>query len=114
MSESAEIVNLPLPPQCPHCKYFLPGTVRDTGGKCRISMTEIGKERQDYDDDQSCGPEARWFKPRAEGDEPVAELDESEPEPEPAPVRRRISLSFGLFMFLAGVLSAVFVLGGLK
>lgn len=78
MSEGAEILKLvhdakPAAPQCPHCKYFVPGRRSDPGGRCKITMMEIKLEREDYDEDQSCGPEARWFKPRDAGDEPVAE-----------------------------------------
>lgn len=78
MSDGAEIVKLvhdakPESPQCPHCKYFVPGTLRDQGGRCKITMMSVKLEREDYDEDQSCGPEARWFKPRSEEDDPVAD-----------------------------------------
>jgi len=110
MTESAEVVKLvhdakPVVPQCPHCKYFQPGTALEPGGKCRITMTEIGREREDYTEDQSCGEAARWFKPRDEDDEPVCEPGEAEPEPEEAP--KRSNVRFGLFMFVAGAASAL-------
>jgi hypothetical protein len=116
MNDTVEIAK-PVPnataPQCPHCKYFIPGTRRDPGGKCRISMLLIGTERQDYSEDHSCGVDGRWFQPRDEGDEPVAL--EPEPEPEPEPKRRtRSPVLFAFAMWTAGVLSAFWFLGMLK
>lgn len=104
MSDGAEIIKLvhdakPESPQCPHCKYFVPGTLRDQGGRCKITMMSVKLEREDYDEDQSCGPEARWFKPRDEGDEPVAVAAEVEE------ARRtwysRFSLVIALFIGIA-------------
>jgi hypothetical protein len=113
MNDTAEMVKLvpsPAAPQCPHCKYFTPGTWRDPGGKCRISMHAIQLERLDYDEDQSCGVSGRWFQPRDEDDEPVALT-----EPEPEPKRRgRCSVLFAFAMWTAGVLSAFWFLGMLK
>lgn len=77
MSDGAEVIKLvhdarPDVPQCPHCKYFVPGRRSDPGGRCEITFCSIASERMDYVEDQSCGPEARWFRPRAEGVEPTA------------------------------------------
>jgi hypothetical protein len=119
MTDTAEIVKLvsttAAAPQCPRCKYFIPGTGVRPGGKCRITMLTIGKERQDYDEDHSCGADGRWFKPRAESDEPVASEPDVEPEPQPQPKRRTRSLAlFAFAMWAAGVLSAFWFLGMLK
>ena len=101
-------------PQCPHCKYFVPGTADKPGGKCQITMCSIGDERQDYEDDQSCGPDGLWFLPRADDDEPIAPV-EPKPEPEPELKKpRRCSALFAFAMWTVGVLSAFWFLGMLK
>lgn len=109
-AEISTLVPKAAAPQCPHCKYFTPGTGRDPGGKCRITMHAIQLERQDYDEDQSCGAAGRWFQPRDESDEPVAS---GEPEPEPEERAGR-SVLFAFTMWCAGVLCAFLFLGMLK
>lgn len=112
MSDGAEIIKLvhdakPESPQCPHCKYFVPGTLRDQGGRCKITMMSVKLEREDYDEDQSCGPEARWFKPRDEGDEPVANPaapDEIEPKRAMFPPIIALFIGIAIGLLIAGMM----------
>ena len=68
MSEIVHLKRVDPPParHCINCKYYRSPDFFEppTWARCRITGMNINRERQDYVEEISCGPEGRWFEER--------------------------------------------------